>query len=155
MPSFTRLFILCAGLLAAAAHAQVVVKGAWVRATVPAQKATGAFMQLQAVADSKLIAASSPLARVVEVHEMAMEHDIMRMRQMPYLALPAGKTVELSPGGYHLMLLDLKHQAREGDRIPLLLVVEGRDGRRATIQAEAVVRGLATAAPVQGAQHGR
>jgi len=143
--------VLAAAILSASsAHAQVSVKDAWVRATVPAQKATGAFMQLQATADSKLVAASSPLARVVEVHEMAMQGDVMRMRQIPSLALPANKTVELAPGGYHLMLLDLKGQAKEGGTVPLSLVVEGKDGRRETIQAQAVVRGLAAGAPPHG-----
>jgi copper(I)-binding protein len=154
MHFLTRTVVLCACLLAGAAQAQVVVKGPWVRATVPAQKATGAFMQLEAAADSKLVAASSPVAGIVEVHEMAMEHDVMRMRQIPYLTLPAGKTVELSPGGYHIMLLELKRQAKEGDKLPLSLIIEGKDGHRKTIQTEAVVRGLAAGAPLHGAQHG-
>jgi copper(I)-binding protein len=154
MHFLTCTLVLCACLLANAAQAQVVVKDPWVRATVPAQKATGAFMQLQAAADSKLVAASSPVAGIVEVHEMAMEHDVMRMRQIPFLTLPAGKTVQLSPGGYHIMLLELKRQAKEGDKLPLSLVIEGKDGRRKTIQTEAVVRGLTASAPSHGTRHG-
>jgi copper(I)-binding protein len=145
-----RSVFLCAGLVVGVVHAQVVVSNAWVRATVPAQKATGAFMRLQARTDSKLVAASSLVAGVVEVHEMAMEHEVMRMRQIRYLALPAGKSVELGPGGYHIMLLELKHQVREGDKVPLSLVIEGKDGRRETVQAEAIARGLAAGMPAQG-----
>jgi len=145
---------LSTALLAGAVQAQVAVKDAWIRATVPAQKATGAFMQLQAAADSKLVAVSSPIARVVEVHEMAMQNDVMRMRQVPALALPAGRPVDLKPGGYHLMLLDLKRPAKEGETVPLSLVVEGKDGRRQTVETSAVVRGLAAGAPAaQGAKH--
>lgn len=155
MQFLIRSLILCAGLVAGAVHAQVVVSDAWVRATVPAQKATGAFMRLQANTDSKLVAASSPVAGVVEVHEMAMEHDVMRMRQIRYLALPAGKSVDLGPGGYHIMLLELKHQVREGDRVPLSLVIEGKDGRREIVQAEAIARGLAAGMPAQGGNHER
>ncbi len=154
MHFLTRTLVIGACLLAGAAHAQVAVSNAWVRATVPAQQATGAFMQLQAAADSKLVAASSPVAGIVEVHEMAMDHDVMRMRQLPYLALPAGKTVELRPGGYHIMLLQLKRQAKEGDRLPLSLVIEDKDGRRQTVQTEAVVRGLAAGTPAREARHG-
>jgi copper(I)-binding protein len=150
-----RSVFLCAGLVVGVVHAQVVVSNAWVRATVPAQKATGAFMRLQARTDSKLVAASSPVAGVVEVHEMAMEHEVMRMRQIRYLALPAGKSVELGPGGYHIMLLELKHQVREGDKVPLSLVIEGKDGRRETVQAEAIARGLAAGMPAQGGKHER
>ena len=91
-------------------YAQTVeVKDAWVRASVPSQKATGAFMKITSKEDAKLVAASSPVAGVVEVHEMKMEGDIMRMRAVAGgLDLPAGKTVELKSGGYHVMLMDLK-----------------------------------------------
>lgn len=149
MHVITRLIALPAAFLMAlpAARAepapQVAVRDAWVRATVPAQQATGAFMQLRAARDGKLVAASSPAARVVEVHEMAMQADIMRMRRIPFLPLPANRPVDLKPGGYHLMLIDLKRQAKEGDTIPLALVVEDADGRRETVRVDAAVRGLA------------
>ena len=107
-----------------AAQAQVTVKDAWVRATVPQQKATGAFMQLQSAQDAKLLSAQSPVAGVVEVHEMAMDGGVMKMRAVPSLALPAGKAVDLKPGGYHVMLMDLKAQVKDGDTVPVTLVVE-------------------------------
>ncbi|MEY4266598.1 MAG: hypothetical protein RIS90_1133, partial [Pseudomonadota bacterium] len=102
--------IISAALLAGMAHAQSVdVKDAWVRTSVPGQKATGAFMKLTAKDGAKLVAASSPVAGVTEVHEMKMEGDIMKMKAVAGgLDLPAGKTVELKPGGYHVMLMDLK-----------------------------------------------
>jgi protein SCO1/2 len=90
----------------------------------------------------KLVSASSPVTPVVEVHEMAMQDGVMRMRQVPALALPAGKTVELRPGGYHVMLLDLKQQVKEGDTVPLTLVFEGQDGKRETLEVKAPVRAL-------------
>lgn len=135
-------------------HAQVVVKDAWVRATVPQQKATGAFMQLSASRDMKLVAASSPLTPVVEVHEMAMQDNVMKMRQVPAVELPAGKTVDLKPGGYHVMLMDLKQQVKAGDTVPITLVFEGRDGKRETQLVTAQVRALNTsAAPAAQDQH--
>ncbi len=129
------------------AQAQVTVKDPWVRATVSQQKATGAFMQITSTQDARLIEAKSPVAGVVEVHEMKMEKDVMKMRALTEgLALPAGKSVELKPGGYHVMLMDLKQQVKEGDVIPLTLVVEGKDKKRSTIEVKAPAKPLAGAA---------
>jgi periplasmic copper chaperone A len=128
------------------AHAQVTVKDPWVRATVAQQKATGAFMQLTAAQDARLVEVKSPIAGVIEIHEMAMEKDVMKMRALPNgLDLPAGKTVELKSGGYHVMLMDLKQQMKEGDTVPLTLVVEGKDKKRTMIELKAPVKPLATA----------
>ncbi|MDM7941406.1 MAG: copper chaperone PCu(A)C [Hydrogenophaga sp.] len=138
----------------AQAPANVEVKDAWVRATVAQQKATGAFMQLTAKADSRVVQATSPVAGVVEIHEMAMEKDVMKMRAVPALALPAGKTVELKPGGYHVMLMDLKSPVKEGDVVPVSLVVEGKDGLRQTIEIKATARALNTPAAAKADGHG-
>lgn len=129
-------------LLSTAVLAQVTVKDAWVRATVAQQKATGAFMQLQSAQDARLVAAQSPVAGLVEVHEMAMDGSVMKMRAVPSLALPAGKTVELKPGGYHVMLMDLKAQVKDGDTVPVTLVFEGQNGKRQTIEVKAPARGM-------------
>jgi copper(I)-binding protein len=126
--------------------AQVTVKDPWVRATVSQQKATGAFMQITSVQDAQLVSASSPVAGVVEVHEMTMEKDVMKMRAVKALDLPAGKSVELKPGGYHVMLMDLKQQMKEGDTVPVTLVVEGKDKKRTTIEVKAAVKALTTQA---------
>ena len=124
--------------------AQVTVKDPWVRATVPAMKATGAFMQITSAQDARLVEVRSPLAGVVEIHEMKMEKDVMSMRALPDgLALPAGKAVELKPGGYHVMLMDLKQQMKEGDVVAVTLVVEGKDKKRTTIEVKAPVKPLA------------
>ena len=148
-----RTAIVAASLLAAAAQAQVTVKDAWVRATVPQQKATGAFMQLQAAKNSKLVSASSPLTPSVEVHEMVMQDNVMKMRQVPSVELPAGKTVELKPGGYHVMLMDLKQQVKEGDNVPLTLVIEGADGKRESVEVKAPVRALNASAQPASHKH--
>ena len=134
---------LIAASAGALAQSSVEIKDPWVRATVAQQKATGAFMQLTAKADSKLVEAKSPVAGVVEIHEMAMDNNVMKMRQIPGLALPAGKAVELKPGGYHVMLLDLKAQVKEGDVVPVTLVFEGKDGKRETVEIKAPAKPLA------------
>jgi copper(I)-binding protein len=133
-----------------AAQAQVTVKDAWVRATVPQQKATGAFMQLLSAQDAKLLSAQSPVAGVVEVHEMSMDGGVMKMRAVPSLALPAGQAVDLKPGGYHVMLMDLKGQVKDGDTVPVTLVVEGKDGKRQNIEIKASARMAAAPAMKHG-----
>jgi copper(I)-binding protein len=128
--------------LAAVAQAQTTIKDAWVRGTVAQQKASGAFMHITSAQGGKLLSVSTPVAGVAEIHEMAMQGDTMRMRAVPALELPAGKPVELKPGGFHLMLMDLKAQLKAGDTVPLTLVVEGKDGKRETLEVKAPVRAL-------------
>jgi copper(I)-binding protein len=130
-------------LACAAAGAQTAVKDAWVRATVPQQKATGLFATITSPAGARLVGASSPVAGVVEVHEMAMEGTTMKMRALKDgLELPAGKAVELKPGGYHVMLLDLKQTLKAGDTVPVTLTIEGADKKRETLQLQAPVKAM-------------
>ena len=143
--------LLLAMTVSLSAQAQVTVKDAWVRATVPQQKATGAFMQLQSAQDAKLVSAQSPVAGVVEVHEMAMDGGVMRMRAVPNLDLPAGKAIDLKPGGYHVMLMDLKSQVKDGDTVPVTLVVEGKDGKRQSVELKVPARTAAAPAMNHGA----
>lgn len=122
---------LAAALLAGAVQAQtpaVAVEGAWARASVPGQKATGAFMRLTAPEAMRLVRAQSPAAGVTEVHEMKMDGDVMKMRAVPVLELPAGKAVDLKPGGYHVMLLDLKAPLDKGSSVPVTLFFQDAKG---------------------------
>ena len=128
--------------MAAPAIAQVEVKDAWIRATVSQQKATGAFMRLTAAQDTKIVQVTSPVAATAEIHEMSMVNNVMKMRQVEALDLPAGKTVELKPGGYHVMLFDLKQAIKEGDVVPLTLVVEGSDHKRTNVEVKVTARAL-------------
>ncbi|HNT38290.1 MAG TPA: copper chaperone PCu(A)C [Rubrivivax sp.] len=139
---------------ALAAFAQTTVDSAWVRATVPQQKATGLFAHITSTQGGRLVAVSSPLAGIAEIHEMAMEGQVMRMRALPAgLELPAGKTVKLEPGGYHIMLMELKQQVKDGQTVPVTLVVEGSDGRKETLEVVAPVRPLNAAAPMGAHKH--
>jgi copper(I)-binding protein len=124
------------------ALAQVTVGEPWVRATVAAQKATGAFMTLTSVQPVKLVGVSSPAAGAVEVHEMKMVDDMMKMRQMQSLDLPAGQPVKLAPGGYHLMLLELKQPLKDGDKVPLTLEFEDAKKVRSKVVVDAPVKPL-------------
>lgn len=128
--------------LAASAQAQVSVSGAWVRGTVEGQTASGAYMQLKSARGATLVGAESPVAGVVEVHEMRMEGNTMRMRAVGKLELPAGQAVELKPGGYHIMLMDLKAPLRKGESVPIKLRFLGRDGKPQEVEVSAEVRDL-------------
>jgi copper(I)-binding protein len=107
----------------------VEVSGIWARATVPGQRATGAFMHLMSPKGARLVGASTPVAALAEVHEMKLEEGVMRMRAVPGgLELPPGKMVELKPGSYHLMLLDLKQPLPKESTIALTLVFQDAKG---------------------------
>jgi len=127
---------------ATAATAEVRVDEPWARATVAGQQASGAFMTLTSSSDARVVAVQSPAAGLAEIHEMAMENNVMRMRALDGLALPAGKTVELRPGGYHLMLMDLKKPLEAGQSVPLTLTIEDAQGKRERIDVQAQVRPL-------------
>ncbi|AEG94756.1 copper chaperone PCu(A)C [Ramlibacter tataouinensis] len=120
-------FALAAGAASAAGDI-VQVDGAWARTSVQGQRGSGAFMRLTAREPLTLVGASSPAAGVTEVHEMKLEGDVMRMRAIPALELPAGRPVELRPGGYHLMLLDLKAPLQQGTTVPISLVFRDAKG---------------------------
>lgn len=142
---------LAACLMGAAVHAQTVeVKDAWARTTVPGQKASGAFMKLTAREGTRLVGASSPVAGVTEVHEMKMDGDVMRMRAVAALDLPAGQTVELKPGGYHVMLLDLKVALRKDSSIPLTLVFKDAKGKESRLEVSVPVLSMAPSGAAMG-----
>ena len=107
--------------LATAQPAAVKVEGAWARASVQGQQGAGAFMNITAAQDMRLVGASSPVAGAAEVHEMRMDGDVMKMRAVPALELPAGKTVQLKPGSYHLMLMGLKAPLLKNSTVPVTL----------------------------------
>ncbi len=120
--------------------ANISVTDAWARATMPGQKVSGAYMQIQSDADARLVGVSSPAVPRVEVHEMKMDGDVMRMQEVKMIALPKGKTVALEPGGFHLMLMNLPKPIAAGDVIPFTLTVES-GGKRQTVEVKAEARG--------------
>ncbi|MES2953892.1 MAG: copper chaperone PCu(A)C [Pseudomonadota bacterium] len=138
-------------LASAFAQAQTLeVKDAWVRTAVPGQSGTGAFMAITAKDGAKLVGASSPVAGVAEVHEMKMEGDVMRMRAVPALDLPAGKTVQLKPGGYHVMLMELKQALPKGSTVPLTLTFRDARGQERKLELKLPVAATAPGAAMPG-----
>lgn len=127
---------LCALLVAAAvgsaaalAHdyklGAIAIGHPFTRVTSAGQAVGGGFLKLNnGGAADKLVSATTPAATTVELHTMRMEGDVMRMRQLDAIELPAGQTVELKPGGLHLMLMGLKAPLKAGDMVPLTLKFE-------------------------------
>lgn len=136
------------------AHAaDIKIDDPWVRGTVVGQMATGAFMAITAKQGAALVSASSPVAGVVEIHTMNMQNGVMTMRPIPRLELPAGKAVQLAPGGYHVMLMDLKQPLKTGEIVPITLKLEGKDKALTSVDIKAEVRPLNAAAPDPGMGH--
>ncbi len=139
MNSLLRSLLLLTALGSASAWAQVKVEQAWARATVQGQKATGAFMKITAAQATQLVAVSTPAAGVAEIHEMKMDGGVMKMRAMPALDLPANQAVELKPGGYHLMLMDLKTPLVKDGSLALTLTFRDAKGAESRQQVNVPV----------------
>jgi periplasmic copper chaperone A len=125
--------VLLASVFAASARAEeikagdLVITQAWSRATPGGAKVAGGYLTIEnkgSVAD-RLIGGSADVAEKVQVHEMGMNNGVMTMRPLDQgLTIEPGKTVKLAPGGYHLMLLDLKTPLKQGDKLPVTLEFE-------------------------------
>ena len=129
----------------ATATAPLTVEGAWVRATVKGQAATGGFMTLRADRDLSLVGFRSAAAPQAELHEMKMDGDVMRMRAIERLPLPAGKAVALRPGGHHLMLMGLTQPLSAGQTIKLELLLQDAQGASVVQSVMVPVRSTAPA----------
>mgnify|MGYP001160667077 FL=1 len=120
--------------------AHVKVENAWARASVPGQQASGAFMRLTAEEPLKLVGVETSAAGVAEVHEMKMEGDVMRMRAIDSLDLPKGVAVDLKPGGYHLMLQQLKAPLVKDSQVPVTLIFKDAKGEQSRLNLQLPVR---------------
>lgn len=134
----------CVAFAAGSAFAQIKVENPWVRGAVPGQRSTGAFLDITSAREATIVKAESPVAGVVEVHVSEMKNDVMTMRAVPAVPLPAGKQVRFAPGAYHIMLMDLKQPVKNGETVPLKLTVEYPDKKRETVEVKAQVRELGT-----------
>jgi hypothetical protein len=131
-----------AWLLVGPAHAAdlVQVREPWAKATVPGQKVGGVYMKMVARENLRLTGVKSAVAETAQVHQMKMENGMMRMRALPFLELPAGKMVKLEPGGYHIMLFDLRQSLVAGQKLKLELTFEDASKRQHRVAVEAIVR---------------
>lgn len=114
------------------ARAAIEVSDAWARATAPGQEVGAAYMNLKSDRKATLTGASSPIAGSVEIHEMSMNNGVMKMRMLETMPLPAGKVIKLAPGGFHLMLFDLKKPLAAGETIEIELSLKVAKGKAST-----------------------
>jgi periplasmic copper chaperone A len=127
-------------------HGAINISGPFARATLPNAPVGGGFMRIEneGPEGDRLVSVSSPLAGEVQIHEMKMTGDVMTMSPLPEgLVLPPGETVELSPGGYHLMLMGLTGPLVEGQTVPVTLVFE----KAGPVEMELPILGAAARAP--------
>lgn len=117
----------------------ITISHAWARATVPGMQSGGGYLVISnAGANDRLIAAQASVSEVVELHTMKMEGDMMKMQKVEAIEVPAGKTTELKPGGFHVMFINLKAPLKEGDTIPLRLKFEKAGDVALTMRVEAL-----------------
>ena len=130
----------------------LTITGGFSRATLPNAPVGGGFLTITNTGseDDRLISATSPIAGEVQIHEMKMEGDVMKMAQLPDgLPIPAGQTVTLQPGGFHLMFMQLKQALVEGTKLPVTLTFE----KAGTVEVELDIEGIAATAPAHQMNH--
>jgi copper(I)-binding protein len=142
MKRFSRYVFLLLWLTAWPSYAADLLKvvDPWARATVPGQNVGGVYMELIASESLRLTGIKTAASESAEVHQMKMEKGMMRMRPVPFLQLPAGKRVKLEPGGYHVMLFDLKNSLVAGQKLKIELIVEDTKKAVHRIAVEADIR---------------
>jgi periplasmic copper chaperone A len=138
---------LIAGAFTAQAHdykaGELKIGHPWARPTVAGQVAGGAFLKLDNTGKSadRLLGGSTTAAERVELHSMSMEGDVMKMRQVGAIDIPAGQSVELKPGAFHIMLMGLKAPLQEGAMVPLTLKFEKAGEVKVDVKVEAAAPG--------------
>jgi hypothetical protein len=146
--AFHRIVVaLSAAFAVGAAFADVTVEAPWIRGVVVGQSVTGAFMKIRSTEATELVRVSSSVAALASVHRTAMVDGMMSMEPVDSLSIPAHGSVELEPGGLHVMLTGLRAPLHAGQKVPLALTFRAPDGREQTLTVQAEVRNLATATP--------
>ena len=128
------------GAVFAQSKGDIEIEKPWARATPPGAAVGGGYFVIRnkGAAADRLVEASSTAGARVEIHEMAMEKDVMRMRQVKGVDVPAKASVEFKPGGFHLMFIDLKAPFKQGEKVPLTLRFE----KAGDVKAELAVEGM-------------
>ena len=126
---YLKLFVLALLLSACEANHSVAVLDAWARANAPGQTVGAAYMTLISAQDSTMVKVEADIAGTVQIHSMSMENNVMKMRMLEELPLPAGKAEKLAPGGFHLMLFDLKKPLTAGESVKLTLTFRDNAGK--------------------------
>ena len=139
------IFAVLFGLSFAALAADVKVSQAWTRATAPGQDSAMVQAVITSEQAAELVGVSCKCAQIAELHSMVHDGGMMKMRQVESIDLPAGAAVDLGAAGYHLMLIGLKQQIKEGNKIELTLNLRYKDGKTKKVKFQAPARALDSA----------
>lgn len=140
MRHFAVILVLVFNISLTQAAEPVSINNAWARASKPGQTVGAAYMQLKSRAQTTLISVESTAADSIEIHQMSMDKGVMKMRMLETLPLAAGKVVKLEPGGFHLMLFDLKMPLKTGALIPLTLHFKDGSGKTSDLSISIPVK---------------
>lgn len=143
MKSFCRTAHILAAVLLATASLQArsqsaapVITHAWVKTTVPGGSVSAAYLSIKSAKPLKLVKAETPVAGIVEIHNMSMKDGVMEMKAVDTVDIPANKTVDLKPGGLHVMLMKVAKPIRPGDKVPLVLTFEATDNKPVVVKLD-------------------
>ncbi|MEY3411054.1 MAG: hypothetical protein RL593_630 [Pseudomonadota bacterium] len=140
LPLLSAMFIASILISACSKQDSIEIKNQWVRASNDGQDVSAAYMTIVSNEDTSLIAIDSDVADVIEIHSMSMENGVMKMRMLDTLDLIAGKPTELSPGGFHLMLFDLKKPLTAGKEAHFTLHFKNKAGQEKTISVTSPIK---------------
>jgi copper(I)-binding protein len=140
LPLLSAIFIASILIPACSKQDSIEIKNQWVRASNDGQDVSAAYMTIVSNEDTSLIAIYSDVADVIEIHSMSMENGVMKMRMLDTLDLTAGKPTELSPGGFHLMLFDLKKPLTAGKKAHFTLHFKNKAGQEKTISVTSAIK---------------
>ena len=124
--------------------ASPAITNAWVKASLPGATVSAAYMQIKSAQPLKLVKVETPVAGIVEIHNMTMKDGVMEMKAMDAVDIPANRMVELKSGGIHVMLMQVKQPIRAGDKVPLTLTFEGADKKPLVVRIDAVAQDAGT-----------
>ena len=134
------LVVFVGALFAQSGTTNPVISDVWIRTTVPGGTVSAAYMQIKSATPLKLVKAASPVAGIVEIHDMKMKDGVMEMKAMDALDVPAGKAFELKPGSVHVMMMKVKKPIFKGDKVPLTLTFEGAGKEPVVVTLDAIAR---------------
>lgn len=140
LPLLSAMFIASILISACSKQDSIEIKNQWVRASNDGQDVGAAYMTIVSNEDTSLIAIDSDVADVIEIHSMSMENGVMKMRMLDTLDLIADKPTELSPGGFHLMLFDLKKPLTAGKEAHFTLHFKNKAGQEKTISVTSPIK---------------
>jgi len=140
LPLLSAMFIASILISACSKQDSIEIKNQWARASNDGQDVSAAYMTIVSNEDTSLITIDSDVADVIEIHSMSMENGVMKMRMLDTLDLTAGKPTKLSPGGFHLMLFDLKKPLTAGKEAHFTLHFKNKAGQEKTISVTSPIK---------------